>query len=162
MRSHTTAIIKISISALHQTAAHRPKGYMEDVISKGIIENGILFLRDDVYRELRSKYGGKIPPLPPRPPKLISAVQDGAGTELKKLIERFGFKPKAGCKCKQHMLEMNRRGADWCEQNIDTIVGWLREEAGRAGYPFTVIGARILVNRAIKKSRQTAGRFDIA
>lgn len=87
----------------------------------------------------------------------ISAAQPlpcGPGAELKKLIARFGFKPAPNCKCNQHILEMNLNGADWCDRNIDKIAGWLHEEAQRAGYPFTEIGAKILIKRAIKKSRK--------
>lgn len=76
----------------------------------------------------------------------------GPGTELRKLIAKFGFKPKAGCKCTQHIREMDLKGEQWCRDNVDTIVGWLREEAARSGYPFTEIGAKILIKRAISKS----------
>ena len=53
----------------------------------------------------------------------------GPGTELKKLLSRIGITPKAGCKCLARAVEMDIRGCEWCEANIDTIVGWLREEA---------------------------------
>jgi hypothetical protein len=49
---------------------------------------------------------------------------------------------------------MNQKGVEWCEQNIDTIVGWLREEADRADLPFTAIGAKIIVKRAIRNARK--------
>jgi hypothetical protein len=49
---------------------------------------------------------------------------------------------------------MNEQGNDWCEQNIDTIVGWLRDEAKRRGLPFVDMIGRIMVTRAIKKSRK--------
>lgn len=78
----------------------------------------------------------------------------GPGTELKKIIYKLGFKPKAGCKCGQHIMEMNTNGPDWCEQNIDTITGWLREEAVRAGYPFIESGARLIIRRAIRNSKR--------
>jgi len=87
----------------------------------------------------------------------VSEAKPEPGTELKKLISKFGFKPRAGCKCNQHIMDMNRRGVEWCEQNVDTIVGWLRDEAERSNIPFTKIGARILVKKAIrnvKKNKQ--------
>ena len=58
------------------------------------------------------------------------------------------------CSCKAHALEMNEHGNDWCEQNIDTVVGWLREEASRRGLPFMDALGKLLVGRAIKKSRK--------
>lgn len=81
-------------------------------------------------------------------------VNFGPGAELKKIIYKLGLKPKAGCKCGQHIMEMNANGPDWCEQNIDTITGWLREEAVRAGYPFIESGARLIIRRAIRNSRR--------
>jgi hypothetical protein len=47
---------------------------------------------------------------------------------------------------------MNAKGNEWCSQNVDTIVGWLREEAQRRGLPFVDMIGKILINRAIKKS----------
>jgi hypothetical protein len=78
----------------------------------------------------------------------------GAGTELKNLIGKFGLKPGLNCKCGQHIREMDAKGTDWCEQNIDTINGWLREEAERAHLPFTQIGATLLIRRAISNARK--------
>ena len=43
---------------------------------------------------------------------------------------------------------------DWCEQNIDTIVGWLREEAEKRKLPFVAVGAKLLVKRAIAAARK--------
>ena len=58
------------------------------------------------------------------------------GTELERLITKLGFKAAAGCKCKQHIREMNVNGPEWCSANINLIVEWLREEAQRAGLHF--------------------------
>ena len=51
---------------------------------------------------------------------------------------------------------MNALGCDWCESNIDTIVGWLREEAEARGLPFLDIAGRLLVRRAIRNARRAA------
>jgi hypothetical protein len=45
---------------------------------------------------------------------------------------------------------MNERGIEWCEQNVNEIVGWLKEEAGRRNLPFLSFPTKILVQRAIK------------
>src|SRR5882762_10411810 len=58
--------------------------------------------------------------------------EHGAGTELKKLLTKLRLQPAADCECTQHITEMNQRGVSWCEQNINTIIGWLRKEAQRA------------------------------
>ncbi len=78
----------------------------------------------------------------------------GAGTELKNLIARFGLKPGLNCKCGQHIREMDAKGIEWCEQNILTITAWLREEAQRARLPFTEIGAKLLIKRAISNAKK--------
>ncbi len=78
----------------------------------------------------------------------------GAGTELQNLIAKFGLKPGLNCKCSHHIRKMDQTGIEWCEQNIPTIVDWLREEAQRANLPFTEIGAKLLIKRAISNARK--------
>ncbi len=51
---------------------------------------------------------------------------------------------------------MDARGCEWCEANIDTIVGWLREEAEKRGLPFLDVVGRLLVRRAIRNARRAA------
>ncbi len=51
---------------------------------------------------------------------------------------------------------MDARGCDWCEENLDAIVGWLREEAEKRGLPFIDVAGRLLVRRAIKNARKQA------
>jgi hypothetical protein len=52
---------------------------------------------------------------------------------------------------------MDRRGCDWCDANINTIVGWLREEATKRGLPFIDAAAAMLVRRAIHNARSKHG-----
>ncbi len=85
-------------------------------------------------------------------PSIILA--GGAGTELKNLIAKFGLKPGLNCKCGQHIREMDTKGVEWCEHNIGTITEWLREEAQRAKLPFTEIGAKLLIGKAISNARK--------
>jgi hypothetical protein len=80
----------------------------------------------------------------------------GPGTELKKLLSRIGITPKAGCKCLARAIEMDVRGCDWCEASIDTIVGWLREEAENRRLPFIDAAGRMLVRLAIRNARKNA------
>jgi hypothetical protein len=44
----------------------------------------------------------------------------------------------------------------WCERNIDTIVGWLREEAEKRRLPFVDAVGRMIVRRAIARYRRMA------
>jgi hypothetical protein len=52
---------------------------------------------------------------------------------------------------------MDERGCDWCEANIDMIVGWLREEAANRKLPFVDAAGRMLVRRAIRNAREEVG-----
>jgi hypothetical protein len=52
---------------------------------------------------------------------------------------------------------MNHRGPDWCEENIEMILEWLREEAKRQGKPFVAAVASMIVRRAIRNSRKRRG-----
>lgn len=80
-----------------------------------------------------------------------------AGTALSKLLARFGINADGqGCKCKSRAAKMDAMGCDWCEANIDQIVGWLREEAQRRGLPFVDAAGRVLVRRAIRNARRAA------
>ena len=101
-----------------------------------------------VYRDCHS---GK-PAGQPQPP----APTHGPGTELKKLLAGWPFKIVASpnCSCNARARTMDEKGCEWCEANIDTIVGWLREEAGKRKIPFVDVAARLLVRRAIANARK--------
>jgi len=80
----------------------------------------------------------------------------GPGTELKKLLSKMGINPKGPCLCNQRAMAMDQRGLDWCEKNIEKIVGWMKEEAHRRRLPSAPAGARLLVKRAIRNSRRSS------
>lgn len=100
-------------------------------------------LGDDPSKTIRSLY-----------PKTLEENPNHPGTILSKMIKTLGIGMTDSCSCKRHALEMNDKGNDWCEQNIDTVVGWLRDEAKRRGLPFIDAIGKLMVNRAIKKSRK--------
>jgi hypothetical protein len=102
-----------------------------------------LILGDDPSSYLRSLY-----------PKTLEENPNHPGTILSKMIKSVGIQMTDSCSCKRHAIEMNKSGNDWCEANIDTIVGWLREEAKRRNLPFIDAIGKLLVMRAIKKSRK--------
>jgi hypothetical protein len=87
-------------------------------------------------------------------PKTLEENPNHPGTQLSKMIKSVGIQMTDSCSCKRHALEMNENGNDWCEANMDTIVGWLRDEAKTRGLPFMDALGKILVGRAIKKSRK--------
>lgn len=92
---------------------------------------------------------GFVPPQPaPAPPS------HGPGTELHALLGRFGLTASGDCKCNSRAALMDANGCDWCEANIDEIVGWLRESAAERGLPFLDVAGRVLVKRAISNARR--------
>lgn len=92
--------------------------------------------------------------------KIVSrcrVVNDGfgtSGTHLHRLLSTLGFEATSHCKCTARVARMNAMGNDWCEENIDTIVGWLAEEAASRGLPFFNKVGRLLVKRAIHSARK--------
>ena len=82
----------------------------------------------------------------------------GPGTELKKLLAGWPFRivAKANCSCNARARDMDRRGCDWCEANLDSIVAWLREEATKRKLVFFDAAGRWLVRRAIANARRSS------
>ena len=87
-------------------------------------------------------------------PKTIEENPNGPGAVLSNMIKNIGIVMTQGCSCRRHAIEMNEKGNDWCEANVETIVGWLREEAAKRRLPFLDSVGKLMVNRAIKKSRK--------
>jgi hypothetical protein len=107
-----------------------------------VIENGVVVERDCHNRKA----------VVPRSPDA------GAGTELKRLLAGWPFRIVATktCSCNAKARTMDAKGIEWCEANIDTIVGWLREEAKKRKAPFADFVGRLLVKRAIRNARKSA------
>jgi len=86
----------------------------------------------------------------------------GPGTELKKLLAGWPFRivAKPTCSCNAKARAMDAKGCEWCEENLDTIVGWLREEAAKRKLFFVDLAGRMLVKRAIRNARQAGQSSD--
>lgn len=78
----------------------------------------------------------------------------GPGTELKRLLRRFGIHERIACKCVRRAKRMDIAGPDWCAENLEMIVDWLHEEARARRLPFVRALARVLVKRAIRNARR--------
>jgi hypothetical protein len=78
----------------------------------------------------------------------------GPGTELKALLKRIGIVAKPGCSCNRHAKAMDANGCDWCEANIDTIDGWLAEEAKKRKLPYLSLAGKALIRMAIRRARK--------
>lgn len=82
----------------------------------------------------------------------------GPGTELSKLLKRFGIEPTPTCACRAKAAEMDAWGCDECErpERIDEVVAVMRAEAAARGLPFLDVAGRMLVRRAIRNARKRA------
>lgn len=104
---------------------------------------------DDLASKLRGMF-----------PKTLEDNPYGPGTILSQMLSTIGITSSPTCKCKQRAIEMNEKGNDWCEQNVDTILEWMKEESVKRGIPFVQIAARAMVNRAIAKSRKLLAEIE--
>jgi hypothetical protein len=82
----------------------------------------------------------------------------GPGTELKKLIAWFYSPEKKNCKCPTRIAKMNKWGADKCEENIDTIMRWLKHSATINSILFVEPAVRLLVWLAIRRARKKCSK----
>lgn len=94
------------------------------------------------------------PFVPQPPPQVLEDFPNGPGTILSKMLSKIGINSTPNCSCRRRAMEMNNRGPDWCAENIDTIVGWLREESEKRKLPFVDFAGKLLIQRAIKVSRK--------
>ena len=84
----------------------------------------------------------------------------GPGTELSKLLKRFGIEPTPTCSCRAKAAEMDAWGCDECSkpERIEEVVAVMREEAKARGLPFVDMAGRVLVRRAISNARRESAR----
>jgi hypothetical protein len=131
----------------------RQRGYTLDEVGACIVSRDGDTVTVDVDHPAypKSPKPGFTPPEPTPPPP---APTHGPGTELKKLLKKVGITASPNCSCNARARTMDQWGCDKCEERIDEIVGWLREEATKRRLPFVDMAGRMLVKRAIKNARK--------
>jgi len=100
-------------------------------------------LGEDPQKTLQSLY-----------PPTLEQDPNGPGTILASMFSKIGIKSTPTCSCRRHALEMNQKGVEWCENNISTITGWLKEESKKRKIPFVEPIATMVVKRAINQSKK--------
>jgi hypothetical protein len=53
---------------------------------------------------------------------------------------------------------MDQQGIEWCENNVDIIIGWLKEEANNRKLPFINAAGKLLVKRAISNAKRNRSK----
>lgn len=85
-------------------------------------------------------------------PTSAPAPAAGPGTELKKLLAKFGIVATPSCYCNGVAAEMDRKGVAWCLEaaNIEYVLGVMRAEAAKRGLVFVDLVGRMLIRRAVR------------
>ena len=88
----------------------------------------------------------------------VAPPTHGPGTELSRLLKRFGISPTPTCQCRAMQQQMDQWGCDECErpERIEEVVAVMRAEAHARGLPFLDVAGRLLVRRAISNARRNA------
>jgi len=143
-------LIELSLLSLQETANNRPRNYLNDVLSLADVNGDSVFLRHGDYEFLVEKYKSY------KEQAFDSSAGSGPGTELSKLLKRFGIEPTPTCSCRAKAAEMDAWGCDECSkpERIEEVVAVMREEAKARGLPFLDVAARLLVRRAIHNARK--------
>jgi hypothetical protein len=111
---------------------------------------------EDKLEEMVTKFLGDDPQavLQRLMPRTLDSDPDGPGTILSGMLSAMGINSTPNCSCRARAIRMNTEGPDWCENNLQTILDWLREEAKKRKLPFVESGAKLMVQKAISKSRR--------
>jgi hypothetical protein len=150
------------IAVIKQAASARPAGYIDAVLAAGTVygegDSRVVILTEDSYAALARQFSSKTPE------QLSAIVSGGAptvggpGTELSKLLGRFGLAEKPGCKCKSTAAQMDRWGCDECAkpERVEEVLAVMRAEAAKRGLPFLDAAGRLLIRRAIANARRAS------
>jgi hypothetical protein len=142
----------------HLAARCRERGYTLDEVRACIVsQDGDTITVDIDHPAYPAKPKPGFLPTPPVP-------SSGPGTELSKLLKRFGIEPTPTCKCRAKAAQMNAWGCDECAkpERIDEVVAVMREEAKARSLPFLDAAGRVLVRRAISNARREQARAEKA
>jgi hypothetical protein len=132
----------ITCELQHLEARCRERGYTLDEVRPCIVsQDGSRITVDPEH------------PAYPKTPKAQPA-RCLAGTELKKLLGRIGIRATDSCPCNKRAREMDERGCPWCRENIDTISGWLEEQAKARHLPYSHMLGKKLISMAISAAEK--------
>lgn len=87
-------------------------------------------------------------------PKITKNIDlgEGVGTELKKILSWLNINASPNCSCNLKAKAMNENGIEWCRNNQNIIIDWLREEAETRKLPFITYVVKKIVKLAIHRA----------
>jgi hypothetical protein len=140
----------ITCHRLHLEARCAERGYTLDEVMPCVVSQDGDEWTIDVDHPQYPRVSRLLPP--PQP------IGHGPGTELSKLLKRFGIEPTPTCSCRAKAAQMDAWGCDECSkpERIDEVVSVMRAEAKARGLPFLDAAGRLLVRRAIANARRRA------
>jgi len=144
----------ISCRLHHLAGRCRQRGYTLDEVRACIVSEDGDQITVDVDHPAYPKRPK--PSAKPSPPKI---EPHGPGTELKALLKDWlGIVASPNCSCNARARQMDEWGPDLCEQNLQTIVDWLGEQAAARKLPFVRFAGEQAVKLAIRRARKKAAR----
>jgi hypothetical protein len=122
------------------------RGYkISEVMPCVVSQDGDLWTIDErhpAYCRPRTK-----PEPPPPPPR-------GAGTAMKGMLKRIGITSSPTCRCNARARDMDAKGLQWVRDNIETVSGWLKEEADKRKLPYVDLAGKTLIRLAIRTAER--------
>lgn len=85
----------------------------------------------------------------------LSTKYQGPGTKLKNIFSWFGITEDEDCDCTSHVELMDRWGPKGCEQNIETVLGFLVQSANKQQIYYSEFAARRAIKLAIYLSKRS-------
>jgi hypothetical protein len=147
---------------IERIALNEPTGWLDELKKVGTVNGERIFLTEaqaekfygvEYVKHLREKVPSRPASTPKNP---VAEIKEGVGTELKKLFASIGIQPIANCSCNARARQMNEKGIAWCEENIDLIVSWLKEEhtKQKSKIPFIEMAVKMVVKLAISNAKK--------
>lgn len=77
----------------------------------------------------------------------------GVGDTLANIISKIGYGYSPVSRARAKITYLNKKGIDWCEQNQDVILIWLKEECVANRIQFLDLIGKSIIRLAIKKAK---------
>lgn len=148
-------ILKVSLWIDGEAVKYRPASVVAQHVREAMIEHKQR-LREILAKEFQTNFRVKTNAHEKTRLQKTAPTKTtgGVGTELKKILSRFGIVAKPNCSCNRNAQKADSWGPDECEKRADEILGWMRAEATKRRLPFFDPVGRMILRRAIRAARK--------